>query len=260
MFRTPFVARASARLVLIVAIAGAASVANAASIHYGDFGPDFPPGAVMYTDVTESSATDAVPLFGVPDLTGDKLDFDPMGFAAAAADLPSDITDGQLNFGLATLEGAGVLSLLVEESGDFTLYGTGTASTSVAAGISITVEILEVDHTALAEPISVFATSSIVRDLPSDGPVILAPWDTTVFVDFGPALTAAKIDYEVGVTKAEVVIDNQLLAISEPQSIASIAKKDFSIMPGVEGDPVPEPTALGLLLLGSLVFVQRRRS
>src|SRR5215510_6970817 len=54
--------------------------AYAASINYGSF-----PGAtVMYTDVTESSVTDPVPLFGAPVVSGDSIDFTPVNFAASS--------------------------------------------------------------------------------------------------------------------------------------------------------------------------------
>ena len=48
----------------------------AAPINYGDFS-DIPPGAVMYTDVTETANTpgDSEPLFGAPVVSGNALRF-----------------------------------------------------------------------------------------------------------------------------------------------------------------------------------------
>jgi hypothetical protein len=245
-------------LLLIASVAGIVRTVDAASIHYGDFGPDFPPGGVTYVDVTESSGTDDVPLYGPPGLTANTLDFDPLGFTASATDGLSDVTNGQLNFTMTVLEGAGAVTLLLSEGGDYTLFGAGTAVTSVAAGMSIDIDILEVDHTPLDAPISMFASNSIVRDLVSDGPVVLAPWSNELLIEFGPVLVANNIDFELGVTRAEVVIDDELLASSESQSIAVISKKDFRIEPGIEGDPIPEPGALVLLTLGGLAFFRRR--
>lgn len=249
---------AAPSLLLLILFASAPYTLAAAPANYGDFGPDFPPGGVIYQDVTESSGTDDLPLFTAPTITGDDLDFDPKGFIASAADGNSDVTDGQLNFTLQVLEGAGVLSLLLSESGDFTLFGTGTAATAVSAGLSMDIDILEVDHQPLPEPISVFASNSIVRDLVTDGPVVLAPWDNGVFIEFSPILTANQIDFDLGVTRAEIVIDDQLLATSETLSIATIAKKDFRIEPELEGIPVPEPAAAALLILGGFAFLRRR--
>jgi hypothetical protein len=245
-------------LVLLASIPGTAGTVVAAPIHYGDFGPDFPPGGVAYLDVTESSGTDATPLFGVPALTANTLDFDPVGFAASATDGASDVTDGQLNFTLSVLDGAGATSLLLHESGDYTLFGSGTTATAAAAGVSIEIDILEVDQVALTTPIPVFANASIGLNLVNNGPVVLAPWSIGLLVDFGFVLDANNIDFDLGVTKAEVVIDDELLASSEDLSIARLAKKDFLIAPGIEGNPIPEPGTLALFALSGLVFLRRR--
>jgi hypothetical protein len=235
----------------------AATAAQAASINYGDFGPDFPPGATKYINVTESSGTDAVPLFHPPSLSGDVLDFDPKGFVASATAGSGDNTDGQLNFDFSVLPGAGMTSLLVGESGDFSLFGAGTAATSVAAGLSISIEILEVDGIVLSTPISTFASSSTTRDLVTDGPVLLASWSNSLLIDLGSVLTANNIDFQLGVTKAKVVIDDLLIALSESQSSALIAKKDFTITPSIQGNPIPEPASLALFAIGAACLFRR---
>ena len=63
--------------------------------------------------------------------------------------------------------------------------------------------------------------------------------------------------FALGVTKAEVVIDDSLFAISQPSSVAFIAKKNFVIDTSTEPfDPadIPEPTTmvLSLAALGGL--------
>ncbi|MBN1490510.1 MAG: PEP-CTERM sorting domain-containing protein [Phycisphaerae bacterium] len=245
-------------LVLFASLSGMVATVDAAPIFYGDFGPDFPPGAVIYHDVTESSGTDPTPLYGPPTITGDVLDFDPMGFVASATDGVSDITDGQLNFGMSMLPGAGITSLLLTESGDYTLFGGGTAATTVAMGLSIGIDILAVDHMALTTPISVSANMAVVRDLLNNGPVVLAPWSNGLLVDFGAVLTNNNIDFDLGVTAAKVVINDQLLAISEDLSLAFVAKKEFRIEPWIEGRPIPEPATLALFALGGLALLRRR--
>jgi len=249
------------------------SLSFSASIHYGDFGPDYPPGVTMYLDVEESSGTDPVPpaRYGAPALSGDVLHFKPTQFVASATGGQSDITDGQLNFRMMILQhpdmvAGGMTTLQVSEAGDYSLFGGGTAATAVAAGVSASVKILAVDGAPIA-PINLFASNSIVRDLVSDGPVVLAPWSNGLLIEFGPVLAANNIDFKYGVTKAEVAINDQLLATSEPNSIAFIAKKDFVIEPGIKpnGDftweNVPEPASAAMLIsLVGWVWLRRQRN
>jgi PEP-CTERM motif len=165
----------------------------------------------------------------------------------------------QLNFRLMTVPNSGLTSMTISESGDFTLFGGGTALTQVAAGIGIQVDILAVDGIPLAVPLNLFDSTSFVADLLNDGPVQNAHWGNNLLIDFAAALNNANIPFNLGVTKAEVVIDDQLLAISEATSIAIIAKKDFKI--GQEFQKVPEPTSLAMMMLAiaGYGFALRRR-
>lgn len=249
----------------LVAALGART-ASAAPINYGDFGPDYSPGITIYKSVTESSATDPLPpgRFGPPSIHGDTLDFDPKEFAAFASYGAADITDVQLNFGLMTPPLSGITSMTIEEGGDYTLFGAGTALTSVVAGISVSIDIFDVDGVPLATPISVFASNSISRDLVSDGPVVLAPWNNGLLVDFAAVLASNQIDYQWGISRAKVVIDDQLLALSQSESLAFIAKKDFRITTGVKLDDsfqIPEPTSVVMMAcaLAGFAVVYRRR-
>lgn len=231
----------------------------AGTIHYGDFGPDFPPGITIYQDVVESSGTDPVPpaRYGPPTLSVNSLVFEPKNFVASSAGGGADITDAQLNFEIDILKGlnnevaGGIQSFVISERGDFSLFGAGTIATSVAAGVSIDVEILEVDGNPIT-PLQVFRSNAISRDLPTDGPALLEPWSNGLLVEFVPVLNNNNIDFKFGVTKANVVINDQLIAISEPTSSAFIAKKRFTIEPGEvpnpDFEPIPEPASMFLLV------------
>ncbi|HEX3358193.1 MAG TPA: hypothetical protein VHS31_14570, partial [Tepidisphaeraceae bacterium] len=59
------------------------------------YGPDLGPAD---HGVTESSMTDAVPLYGSPTVTGDSMSFTPSGFGSFSQNGGLDITDGQLVF------------------------------------------------------------------------------------------------------------------------------------------------------------------
>ncbi len=225
----------------------------AGSIFYGDYS-DIPPGTVMYLDIEESSGTDPVPpaLYGAPTISGDQLDFNPPGFVATSTGGPLDVTDGQLNFTLMAAPGEGFSSVVVNEGGDYSFSGTGGAGTTVSASLSIRVEILEIDNTPLANSIVLIGTDFFGTDYASAGGTDtgLLNWSLDAVADLSPALGGSTL----GVTKADVVINNQLISNSESDSLAFIAKKDFKVNP-----VIPEPTALALFGLGSLLICSRRK-
>ncbi len=112
-----------------VAVLAAGPAAHAALINYGDF--PVPSAGIVFQQVTESSGTDAVPLYGPPTPFVTGLDFlPPSSFASSATGGAADITDGQLNFGVQGQAGpggvVGINSLTVQEGGGFTLVGAGT--------------------------------------------------------------------------------------------------------------------------------------
>jgi len=225
--------------------------ALAAPINYGDL-DDIPPGDVIYTQVTESSGTDPVPLFGAPTVTVNMLDFNPAGFTANAAGGGADITDGQLNFGVVVPQGTfapptvAINSISLSEAGDFTLFGIGTAATSVAAGLFMQATITEVDGLAVA-PIIVSTSASLSWDLLLN-PGVSQGWNLGASVDLEQAIVDAGLVFNLGVTKVDVFLNNTLLAISEPSTAAFIAKKDFVVDVSI----VPEPTAAALALMAFL--------
>jgi PEP-CTERM motif len=239
----------------------APSAVRAASISYGN-SPVIPPG-VTFINVTESSGTDAVPLYGPPSYFTTGVDFDPTGFVATANGGAADLTDGQLNF---TLAGTVTPSQIVAidqinlfESGDYTLVGTGTAATQVIGGASINVKVTEIDGIDVPDIVLPQVNASVSFNLVAN-PGVLQPWSVGAFIDINTALTSLFVDFEYGATEVEVVINDTLIAISQPASIAFIAKKDFSL--DVDGIlvVVPEPTSAGLLALSVLgIVLQRRR-
>jgi hypothetical protein len=81
---------------VIVSLGLCATAATGASISYPDQGPI--PSGVTFTNISESSGTDPVPLYGAPTAFPVGLDFNPMSFTAFGTGGSSDITDGQLNF------------------------------------------------------------------------------------------------------------------------------------------------------------------
>jgi hypothetical protein len=246
-----------------LALAFLASVAQAASISYGNFGPIAP--GISFLGVTESSGTDAVPLYGAPSPFVTGLDFDPTSFVASAAGGGADITDGQMNFTIAgqqvgnTVTGIGTVSLF--ESGDFSLIGLGTPATQVVGGAIMAVKVTEIDGVAVSA-INLVPTNGAVAYNLITNPGAVQPWSLNLLIDIEAQLTSLGVPFTVGATKAEVVINNQLTAISEPTSVAFIAKKDFVIGIVPEVGVLPEPTTLamaGLALCGLGATARRKK-
>jgi hypothetical protein len=254
---------ASAAALALALLATIAPVAQAASISYGNFGPIAP--GISFLGVTESSGTDAVPLYGPPNPFVTGLDFNPTSFVASAAGGGADITDGQLNFTVAgqkvgnSQTGVGTISLF--ESGDFSLIGVGTPATQVVGGAIMAVKVTEIDGVALSAINLVPANAAVAYNLIAN-PGAVQPWSLNLIVDIEAQLTSLGVPFTVGATKAEVVINNQLTAISEPTSIAFIAKKDFVIGTVPHVGVLPEPTTLamaGLALCGLGATARRKK-
>jgi hypothetical protein len=237
-------------LALCAALLGAfSSIADAASISYGNFGPV--PPATTFLNVTESSGTDPVPLYGPPAPFTTGLDFDPANFVATSAGGGADVTDGQVSF---TIMAPSINSVSLTEAGDYTLVGFGTPATSVFAGASIRGTVTQINGVNVAPILLTPSNASVGFNLVTN-PGVLQPWSlgTTLNVaaQLGPGQTA---------TKVEIVIDNQMVAISQPTSVAFIAKKEFIIRTDTE---IPEPSTFalaGLALGGMAVTASRRRS
>ncbi|MEM9416391.1 MAG: PEP-CTERM sorting domain-containing protein [Planctomycetota bacterium] len=250
--QAPIALRTAQALVAASALAVGVQ-ANATSINYGDFSGS----TVMYLDVTETanSPGDTAPLFGAPSIAGDQLDFDPAGFSAASTDGVTDLTDGQLNFTLMATGGATLEVIEISESGDYTLFGSGTSATQVGYGLTLaSVVVTEVDGVAITPVALSGASVSSSANLADNGPTIGSLWSLGLSYDVDAALAQAGVDFVNGATKLEIALDNTLIAVSEDGTAALVAKKDLSI--DVE---IPEPGSLALLSLGGLLLARRRR-
>jgi hypothetical protein len=149
-----------------------------------------------------------------------------------------------------------VNSITLSELGNFSLAGTGTAATQVAAGAIIRATVTQLNGVNVA-PIVLFPTTvSAGFNLPAN-PGVAQPWSLGAVVNVNGQL--AVLGYlNQHATKVDVSIDNQLIAISEPLSTASISKTGFqiTIQPGV-----PEPTTMALagLAVCGMAAAGRRR-
>jgi len=243
-----------------------------ASINYGDYVAS----TVDFMQVTEAavSAGDTEPLYGAPYVTGNTLNFDPVGFFAASANGLPDITDGNLALGVWSHANNWIDSIEFEEEGDFTLLGLGTDNTFVDVTASFRVDILEIDNDPLALVNAISATVFMTFTPNGDGtfqlftdggggPLYQGDWLGKVDINLDAILDDAILNgqldaYEHGVSKVSLDIDNILTALSEANTSSSITKKDFK---GFAITIIPEPTtaALGLIGLAALLGMSRNR-
>jgi hypothetical protein len=223
----------------------------------------------MYLDVTEdaNSAGDDPPLFGAPNISGDSLDFDPVGFSASATGASgNDITDGNLKFDIVAKPGKYLTNVQFAEAGDATLAGFGTDATFVSVTAMLFIDIEEVDGVAIT-PVNVMAsmafTPSGAYDLATHGgggPLFSTGWSGSVTIDLLQALTDNNVPFVNGATRVTFNLDNTLTALSEAGTSSLIAKKDFDGLTVTANVPEPGSLALAsLALLGLSASLLRRR-
>jgi len=225
---------------------------HAAAINYGNFGP-IPPG-ITFLNVTESSGTDPVPLYGPPAPTPNGLDWDPTSFAAFSTGGTNDITDGQLNFTIKTTT-TPIGEVSIFEGGDYSLTGIATSPASVFAGLSMRLTITEIDNLPVA-PINVTPSTNSFTD--SSPPNKFGSWNLGLLKNIDSAIAA--IPHTIGATRVEVAIDNDLTALSTANSAALIAKKEFQFAVNTDiSQIIPEPTSLAMAGLAMSLLLGRRR-
>jgi hypothetical protein len=234
-----------------------------APINYGSHS-----GALVdYINVTEDSTTgDSVPLFGPPLVSGNSIDFNPVGFDAAASGAGgNDSTGARLTFAVLSHPGHAVTQLHLSEAGDTTLAGSGTDLTSSRVTANGTITISHVDGSAITpivRPIALsFTPSGGDYGLVSDAgglPVFHTSWSSSSSINVAQILTSEGVPFTLGATVISLDLTNTLTATSEAGTIALINKQDFG---GISITVVvPEPAPAALAALGLLFSIGTRRS
>ncbi|PKL47629.1 MAG: hypothetical protein CVV39_05525 [Planctomycetes bacterium HGW-Planctomycetes-1] len=173
-------------------------------------------------------------LFGDPTLVGgNTLVFAPTNFRAESVDGKSAITSDRLQFDLIADPGKEIKSIKITESGDYGILYEG----KVSAGGAIFITNLEQ-----------YEVRKELFEMDPAMPITPPPYEGF----WGGQVEVA----ELGWSHIRVVLNNNLIAISMPGSIAWIEKKDFGVNIEII---IPEPATIGLLALGSLVFLGKKK-
>jgi len=255
--------RLGAVILAALAVSMVCSAVGAAPINYGSFSGN----TVDYLDVSEdaNSAGDVPPLFGPPSVSGDSIDFDPVGFAASASGaFGNDLTDGNLSFMVDAHTGYAINNIQLAEAGDFTLLGFGTNATFVGVTAVGLIDIHEVDGVGIdtiTRPFALaFTPSGGTFGQLTDGgggPLLNGNWSGFLSININQILTEENEPFILGATKITINLDNSLSALSEAGTSSLIAKKSFGGLSVTVN--VPEPTTL---VLGGMVLAMgllRRR-
>ena len=246
---------------VVLALLFAGSAAIAVPINYGDFSDLGSGGTVIYRQVTEDSTTDPTPQYGPPSVFVNTLKFTPIGFGASVINVGgSDITDGQLNFGIDATIGNFIDQVILTEKGDYTLVGPPGAGTYVSAAAPVILTVTEVDGVNI-NPIVLQTALNMtplngVFSLTNPGPTTGGLWSGDLTIDVEQLLIDEGVSFVVGATKAIVAMDNTMTAYADVGHSAFIAKKDVG---GFSITVTPEPSTVGLLLVGLVGMALRKR-
>jgi hypothetical protein len=256
--------RVSSLIVALLSLACLSSDSQALTFY-----PDVMGDTVWFRNISENtkSAGDPEPLYGMPTALVDTLDFNPnnYNFVASSNTNLVDSTDGALSLMIEAKPGYVLDTVCLDESGLVNLFTiNGDPYASVTGLVELTINAVD---NVLLPPINLpgimpaFSPSggTFLHSQDAGGvPQYSSAWQGSAKINLFDELDNGQIDYEFGVTKVTLRIDNFLLAAAGGEgSQASIDKKEFMIT--TETNPIiPEPATLGLALMGLFGAMQMR--
>jgi hypothetical protein len=254
----------SLAVAIAASLSGLALSGRAAIITYAP--PALVGAQVTYPSVSESSDTNTLPLYGAPAVSGNSLVFSNLNFSAISTNgSPAlDYVDGQINFTLQADQGSFLQSLNLTEFGDYNVSTTPANPAAVnfaeAYENPVLITVLAIDGVPVtpvenSSDVMTITDGGMFQNPPSVTPVsVSGGWTGTVTADLEALFGSDQI------TEVAVSFDNELVAGSQTGGIADIAKKGFDVIPMTTGNPgVPEPSVVGLVLVGLGMGMMRRR-
>lgn len=180
-------------------------------------------------------------LFGDPTLVGgDTFVFTPSNFRAESADGDSDVTSDRMQVDIIAKPGFFIEGILIQEFGDYGIAGDG-AQASVTGSLFLTnLDEFDVRVATLTTDPAMPVTSGA------------GTWTGEVGIDLSNEFPQW--------THLRVVLNNNLVTITQPGSAAFIEKKVTGA--GVSVTIIPEPATVFVLAAGALVglgLTRRRR-
>jgi len=229
--------RSIAALLSVVCILGLCAIPAAADSHsYGDL-PGTDVGEVDFIDITESSDTDPVPLFGPPTRSGNRLFFTPTSFTSVAEDGASDTTAGIMTMSVVADEGYYLAQITIMELGDYLLTGIGSEAT-----------FADVNATLTVDPGNMVAAMGFSPSPPFAVPPGSGSYEGIATIDLSG----------LNLTQIDLTFDNVLRTGSEAGTAASI-QKNIDVLPSIDVTVIPEPGCLALLAVGACLHLLRRK-
>lgn len=172
-------------------------------------------------------------LFGEPTLIGGNiLQFSPTNFCAQSTNGASTITSDRLQFDIIVHPGREIKGIEISEEGYYGILLEGTVS---AGGVMLITNLNQFETRK-----ALFQTDPV---MPISTPAVSDLWSGEVAIG------------GLNWTHLKVVLSNELIALSSPWTATSIEKDSLN----VEIITIPEPTTIGLLGLGGLTLLRRKK-